>query len=381
MRLLNTAKKLILKVLCFDTRKLIPPSYIGLPMSLTQKTNVSRFAPAIHPSYARLLCAHLNGLGIELDKVFEGSTLSWESLLERQRFISFEQFKFISIRGMFLSDRPWLGLDISSIIQVSSHGPLGYGALASRDVRQAFKLVERMMPTRIQLYTFELEETDDRAYFRLHELAETGELREFIQVMLLGSFIDMLSKISSTTIEGVVVEFPFAEPPWADRYIERFEGISVLFGKPGFVVDMPRSFLDQPCLTADEYAYRNACRECETLLERQQKGGELADTITRDLLAVDDGCYPTLEDLAERYHMSARTLIRRLKAESTNYQVLLDEVRKELACWCIQNTDDSIEQIAENLGFIDTSNFSRVFRRWLQCTPSEFKARQNGTNR
>jgi AraC-like DNA-binding protein len=348
-------------------------------MPLTHQSVVSRFVPAIHPSYARLLCAHLQGLGIDLAKVFEGSTLTWDALLERQRFISFEQFSHIGIQGMQLSGRPWLGLDISSIIQVSSHGPLGYGALASRDVRQAFKLVERMMPTRIELYTFELEEIDERAYFRLHENAETGELREFIQVMLLGSFIDMLSKISSTKVEGLIVEFPFPEPPWAERYIERFEGIEVFFGRPGFLVDMPRSFLDQPCLTADEYAYRNAVRECETLLERQQKGGELADTITRELLVVDDGEYPTLEEMAERHHMSSRTLIRKLKTESTNYQTLLDEVRKELACWRILNTDESIEHIAETLGFVDTSNFSRVFRRWLNCTPSEFKTRRSGT--
>ena len=81
----------------------------------------------------------------------------------------------------------------------------------------------------------------------------------------------------------------------------------------------------------------------------------------------------TLEQLAGEFHLSERTLIRRLREEGVQYQQLLDEVRQELACWLLQNTPLSVERVAERLGYRDTSNFSRTFRRWLGVTPHAWR--------
>lgn len=70
---------------------------------------------------------------------------------------------------------------------------------------------------------------------------------------------------------------------------------------------------------------------------------------------------------------SPRTLIRRLREEGSSYQQLLDSVREELACWLLIQTDLPVEAIAERVGYADTSNFSRTFRRWLGVTPREFR--------
>lgn len=72
-------------------------------------------------------------------------------------------------------------------------------------------------------------------------------------------------------------------------------------------------------------------------------------------------------------HMAPRTLIRHLQAEGVRYQSLLDEVRSDQACWLLSQTSHSIESIAERLGYQDTSNFSRTFRRWLGVTPRQFR--------
>ena len=71
--------------------------------------------------------------------------------------------------------------------------------------------------------------------------------------------------------------------------------------------------------------------------------------------------------------MAARTLIRHLREEGVTYQQLLDNVREELACWLLLHSSMSVEAIAERLGYQDTSNFSRTFRRWLGVTPRDFR--------
>jgi AraC-like DNA-binding protein len=95
--------------------------------------------------------------------------------------------------------------------------------------------------------------------------------------------------------------------------------------------------------------------------------------VQQRLLACD-GAYPTLAEVAELEHVSPRTLIRHLKDEGLSYQQLLDGVREEWACWLLVHTALSVEAVAERLGYEDTSNFSRTFRRWLGCTPRDFRA-------
>lgn len=330
--------------------------------------------PSIHPSYARLLCAHVRNKGIAVERLFRGNSLDWKGLLKTQRFISFEQFRRLALNAIELTDSPELGVEISSIIQVSAHGPLGYGAVAAPTVREAFELVQKAMATRITLYDFKLESGGERTYFRVSELMDLGEISELIYFLLLGSFRDLMIKTSSSDPEGIKVGLPFERPQWMnENHLTQFAGIELGFGSAEFVVNLPSHILDEDCLTADEFVYRNAVRECEQLLALQKSGGELAERIKVRLFECGEA-YPSQENMAEELGMSARTLIRKLKAEHTSYQTLLDEVRKELACWYLQNSDLSIERIAEHLGFIDTSNFSRVFRRWMGCTPSQFKA-------
>ena len=340
----------------------------------SDKASLNRYSPSIHPSYARLLCAHLSGQGVDLEALCRSTALEWSELVERQHFVSFEQFRGLANAAIKELDCPWLALNISSIIQVSSHGPLGYGALAAKTAKDAFRLVERMMHTRIILYRFTLDIGDETTIFRIDERISTGELQEFIQVMLLGSLFDMLEKTTGKAVSGLTVKFPFASPPWRDRYEQRFSDVKIEFGADVFEVYMPSSLLEQPCFTADEFAYKNAVRECEALLERQDQGSDVAQQVLLELSG-QGAPYPTLEELANRHHVSARTFIRKLKSEGVSYQGLLDEVRKDVATWELQNSSLPIDQIAEKLGFADTSNFSRVFRRWFSCTPSEFRAR------
>jgi hypothetical protein len=63
----------------------------------------------------------------------------------------------------------------------------------------------------------------------------------------------------------------------------------------------------------------------------------------------------------------------KLKAHGTSYQMLLDDVRQELAIWYLRQTDLSVEAIAERLGYSDTSNFSRTCKRWFGLTPRQIR--------
>jgi AraC-like DNA-binding protein len=80
------------------------------------------------------------------------------------------------------------------------------------------------------------------------------------------------------------------------------------------------------------------------------------------------------EQIADQLNLSLRSLQRRLRDEQTSYQQLLDETRLELALQYINRTSLSVAQIAPLLGFSDSSNFNRAFKRWLGISPSKYRA-------
>ena len=81
--------------------------------------------------------------------------------------------------------------------------------------------------------------------------------------------------------------------------------------------------------------------------------------------------------IADQMHMSPRNLQLKLAAKKTTFQDTLDSTRQSLAAGYIQQSHLAITEIAYLLGFSDASNFTRAFRRWYGCSPSEYRAERN----
>ena len=76
--------------------------------------------------------------------------------------------------------------------------------------------------------------------------------------------------------------------------------------------------------------------------------------------------------------MSERTLHRRLGAEGTSFQDVLDDTRRELAEQYLSRGDLSLADTTYLLGFNDQSSFFRAYRRWFGTSPKH-RGRPNPT--
>jgi len=83
------------------------------------------------------------------------------------------------------------------------------------------------------------------------------------------------------------------------------------------------------------------------------------------------------EDTARMLSMHRRTLNRRLKAQGTTFQSVLDRVRLEAARQLLEGTRLPLDDIAASLGYASVSPFMRSFRRWTGTTPGQW--RRGGT--
>ena len=76
--------------------------------------------------------------------------------------------------------------------------------------------------------------------------------------------------------------------------------------------------------------------------------------------------------VAQAMNMSTRTLYNKLESSGTTYREVLDETRQGLAEDYIRQ-DLPIYEIAYLIGFSDTANFSRAFKKWTGKSPIEFR--------
>jgi AraC-like DNA-binding protein len=84
---------------------------------------------------------------------------------------------------------------------------------------------------------------------------------------------------------------------------------------------------------------------------------------------------PRRPKIAAILAMSERTLQRRLAAEGTSFQRLLDDTRRGLAQHYLGQREISLADIAYLLGFSDQSSFFRAVRRWFGVSPRHYRGR------
>lgn len=326
--------------------------------------------PAIHPVYARLVCAELRRRGFSEAAITAGTRLDWDTLHSDNRFLSFEQFRRLVAHALTLSDCPWLGLEVGINAQLSLHGALGQAVAASSSVEEALLLCQRYMPLRQRIFSVAIETGDPVCIVAIEQI-EVPYLREFMLGYLTATLVRLMEAVTGQPLQDeFAIEWPFPQPAWSDQY--RRLATRNTFGHTQLRGKVSATLLQRRSLSADPEARRVAERECERQLKVQQQGGTLTQRI-QQRLASCQGAYPGILEMAAEENVSSRTLIRHLREEGTTYQQLLDTVREELACWLLLQTGLPVEAIAERLGYEDTSNFSRTFRRWVGLTPREFR--------
>jgi AraC-like DNA-binding protein len=87
---------------------------------------------------------------------------------------------------------------------------------------------------------------------------------------------------------------------------------------------------------------------------------------------------PKIDDTAKALDITPRTLQRRLLERQLKYQVLLDDVRRELARGLIIKPELTLSDVADYLGFNDQSAFQHAFQRWEGTTPGKFRKDSRG---
>lgn len=165
------------------------------------------------------------------------------------------------------------------------------------------------------------------------------------------------------------VWLPFRKPRNAAPFRQFFQTPLRFDAEQGALV-FPAAWLSHPLQSADH----EVRHQVETLLEAHEQSAHTirARRAVRTMLA--DGQL-SADHLAGHFGVSRRTLIRQLQQEGISFHVLLKEIRLEVACQMLRDTDNLIDHIATSLGYAGASPFTRAFKSWTGQSPAYWRNR------
>ncbi|MEA3063115.1 MAG: hypothetical protein QOJ94_2896 [Sphingomonadales bacterium] len=144
---------------------------------------------------------------------------------------------------------------------------------------------------------------------------------------------------------------PRAAPRGGAAAVPQANGLGAFMALLG---EVSKAFERRPAAPAQTAFGREVERQIETLLPQ---GGLRIDSV------------------AQALGLSRQTLYRRLKAEGTTFEALVERVRRRLALRFMRDEGLSVKEGAWRLGFAEPSAFSRAFKRWTGKSPAEVRRR------
>lgn len=152
---------------------------------------------------------------------------------------------------------------------------------------------------------------------------------------------------------------------------QRVLGMVPVFNSPSDGCLLECRDLERPLLTADSRLHRLM----EQYLTRRPEPlpQDLVDEVSWQIRRRLGQGGAGLDDIARRLALSPRTLQRRLAVSGRCFQDLVDEARRQLASHYLEETSLPLTDIANLLGYSESSALTRSCHRWFGVAPSHWR--------
>ncbi len=336
------------------------------------KMIVPRQDQGIPGVYGLLLFDVISRWGYNDESLFQPFGLTSEQLADPEFRIPTAIANDMVKHALKLTGEPTLGYHLGTQMRISIHGFIGYAIMTANNITEALVLANRFIQLRLPFLQLFFSTFGIKATVQLQTDIQMEPLRTEISIALMIGLISMAKAITGISDATGEIDFDFKKPEGFERFMVKFPTHQFRFEQPHLLLSFDKNYLMNKLVHADPIASQIAINQCEAELSALGERHRIAMRV-RDILTNSEQHYLSIEAVADRLHMSDRTLKRQLAAEGTSFSTLVDEVRYRHATSLLSRTDFTLEQIADELGYSDVANFSRAFKRWSGRSPSNWR--------
>jgi AraC-like DNA-binding protein len=336
-----------------------------------QTSSIGRGHYRISSDYLILLAEMAFEHGISAKQLLHGSQLEESLLLQPGVLVGHESGVRCVENFCQLLPEPQLALEYGKRMTLSKHGALGYAAQYSATMTDAAIKVMRYVETRAQIFTMQRHADAEQRQLFIQPKFNSEYAAPFLVLAFLAS-IETICRTLVGSQGGQTASCIELSWDWSLAEQTILPHCQILSGASDNCLTWPSAALQAPLPFFDPTMEHMAEQELEQALRELQGRRNVSDQV-RDLIADRLQQPLSLEQVAGKLHMSMATLNRKLKQEHTSYQHLKDELRQQQARHMLRTNDLTIDQIAEQLGYSDASNFTKAFKAWTGMPPSVYR--------
>ncbi|RJF89321.1 AraC family transcriptional regulator [Oleomonas cavernae] len=268
-----------------------------------------------------------------------------------------------------------VGFEIGWRLPLTAYGPLGQAMMASPTAGDALAVCLRFWQLIARGLRPETAVQQDTFVFTLAPYYPLeGPLGHIMTESTAASVFRAMVLLIPAAASEIEVWVDSPEPPYAENIRRHIPKIR--FDMPILAFRFPKSLLDVQLPMASPPALAAAIENCEAELSRIDTHGKFTLKVQQNLKFRSSG-YFTLEEMAEHLALTPRTLRRHLASEGGSYSALLQAARRRDALQLLDNPSLEVADVAERLGYYDSANFVRAFRKLTGLSPTEYRRRAN----
>ncbi|MBR9910675.1 MAG: AraC family transcriptional regulator [Gammaproteobacteria bacterium] len=330
-------------------------------------------------TYSRMLARALDLKRDALLPLLAGTGIKPEDIeFERVELTPSEQYQIID-NALQLSQQPALGLVVGEQAELSTHGILGLASMSAATLYEVLEIFARYHHVRAPFFDLKLETAEDYLVIKLKTLDKLNPAaNQFLIEAGTSMMQSMVEHIVGREVKEAQLSLPLGDKAdWVD-YRDYFHGTVTRSEDDYARYSIPLRLAKSPSPTRDDVLRQRAEEGCKSILEKVDAHSTSSGKV-EELLTVHGGTHLTLVNCAKLLNVSPRTLIRRLKAEGTTFNTLIEARRKAQAVRLLASPGISVEAISLELGYDHAANFRRAFKRWFKMTPSQYRQQQLDT--
>ncbi|HEX7819155.1 MAG TPA: AraC family transcriptional regulator ligand-binding domain-containing protein [Sphingobium sp.] len=308
-------------------------------------------------------------------ELFRGCGLDPAHIVDPSAKMSRRQRLIIYRNAQRLSSTSEIGLLAGRHQRLSDFGVYGYAFASCETLGDAMLFSIRNMSAACPVMQVRYRTEGHGIVLSSHGSDDLSDILPFIAEYWRSSMQTLINRATGGTSTSCRMLFPYAAPRHWRLYEEIFE-CPVDFDTGVMEWHFDESTLARPLPDANPVNASLLEALCVRLIENTRGASGLERRIR--LICTESPAIPAATEMATRLGLSSRSMFRRLTAEATTYQLIVDDVRRTLAMDLLRDPTLSLEVIGQRLGFTEATNFSKAFRRWTGMAPSEYRQRCAG---
>jgi len=306
---------------------------------------------------------------ISTQQFFSNTVIPTQRIHEQGYYIGFQDFKTACDHATILAGSSSIAMDFGKSLVLPAHGTWGLAAMTSPTLQDALIVFMESATLDLPFFTFDYQEVDEHAIVVVKGTPDIEDRLQFhLEYLVVAAAINFLYAMKDSS--DLEIHCDYNAPAYHSLYREiigrdvifnsSFTGIR--FHRKHLTVEMPDANLASNIMLK------------KTLAEERihAKSTRTVTSIIIDHLNSTPRRYPNQETIAKLFNVSIRKLRYSLQDENTNYKAIIMNFKKRDALNCL-NEGMSISQAAIELGYDDSSNFTRAFRKWYGVSPSLFQ--------